>query len=864
MTKRFFFLLWTLSIGCGMKALAGDNVRMLWGSINGTANAAQSTYAEYNNIILLSWRKLQGDNASTSFDLYRSTDGGEEVKLNENPIKGKYNWQDKTADRTKTNTYRLTLKGSSETIGTYTMSAAQASAGLPYIQIDLRDTKDVCALDTVWYEANDASVGDLDGDGMPEVVIKRLLTHGKDGKVYEGTAADDSPKNVRHTVLYEAYKLDGTFMWRICSGPNILLGNSSSFAIADYDGDGKCEMAIKTGEGTVFGDGQEIGDTDGDGITDYRGLGFTTQKIQHYIAAGPEFFSVVDGTTGKELARADYITRGKSEDWGDDYFKRASSLRVAVANFDGLHPSILLGRGVYERSVLEAWDYRGGQLTRRWHFDSAVEGTGKDGKPNSKYASQGFHSLSVGDVDGDGYDEVVYGSMTIDHDGQGLYTSEYGHGDALHLGKFDPSRDGMQIWSCQEFGKTMAVLRDARTGETIWKVDDATDNDTGRAMIADIDPEHPGCEAWFFKSGLYTVGGEKITDDQPGSCNMAIWFGSGLNRQLLNGTTIHQHHDNSRIFTVYRYDVSRVNGTKENPSWYGDLLGDWREEIIFPDATRTKNIKIFSTWYPTEHAIPYLMSDHVYEMSALNQNVGYNMPTQTGFYLGSGMEPFDLPISVNEETTWGFDGYMTGTATTITEQDKLYTRATATRSMDFQSLAEPVPLTFSDGKEVTVNKIATTSAKYSVTDLATMQADDEDGEKCTPFFAFNTTVPGTCYVYAAGERVTGNKLRIYYTDGVASVNESLALNENVQEVRLTASKGGTFFIGGIMSNVRRDIYAIHFVPGDGSEAIGTTGIAPVDYRQSSADGVYYNLQGHSVARPAKGLYIVNGKKIIKK
>lgn len=642
MTKRIYFLLWMLCIGCGMKVHADDNVRMLWGSINSTSSATARVYQGYNDIILLSWRMLPDDDANTGFDLYRSENGGGEVKLNTTAIKGKTNWQDKTADRTKTNKYRLTLSGSTATIGTYTMPATQASEGLPYIQIDLKDTKDVCDLDTIWYEANDVSVGDLDGDGMPEVVVKRLLTHGKDGKNYEGTAAIESPTHVRHTVLYEAYKLDGTFMWRICSGPNILLGNSSSFAIADYDGDGKCEMAIKTGEGTVFGDGTEIGDTDGDGITDYRGRGFTTQKIQHYIAAGPEFFSVVDGATGKELARADYIARGKSEDWGDDYFKRASSLRVAVANFDGQHPSILLGRGVYARSVLEAWDYRDGKLTRRWHFDSAAEGTGKDGKPNAEYGGQGFHSLSVGDVDGDGYDEVVYGSMTIDHNGQGLYTSGYGHGDALHLGKFDPSREGLQIWSCQEFGKTMAVLRDAKTGETLWKIDDTKDNDTGRAMIADIDPDSPGCEAWFYRSGLYSIEGEEISSDQPGSCNMAIWFGSGLNRQLLNGTTIHQYHDNTRVFTIYRYDVSKVNGTKENPSWYGDLLGDWREEIIFPDATRTKNLKIFSTWYPTDYAIPYLMSDHVYEMSALNQNVGYNMPTQIGFYLGSGMNLADL------------------------------------------------------------------------------------------------------------------------------------------------------------------------------------------------------------------------------
>ena len=577
----------------GLHTFANDNERMLWGSINARNDASASDYKSFNNIILLSWRKLPGDPAKTGFDLYRSVDGGAEKKLNDSPIEGKTNWQDKTADRSKTNTYRLTISGTNRTIGRYTMPAAQASAGEPYIQIDLKDTKDVCTLDNVWYEANDVSVGDLDGDGMTDIVVKRLLTQDIDGTVVEGTAATESPKEVRHTVLYEAYRLDGTFLWRICSGPNIMLGNSSSFAIADFDGDGRCEMAIKTGEGTVFGDGQEIGDTDGDGMTDYREDG------KHYIGLGPEFFSIVDGLTGGELARADYITRGRSEEWGDDYFKRASSLRVAVANVSGGNPSVLICRGIYERSVLEAWDYRNGQLTRRWHFDSHATGKGKDGKSNLLYAAQGFHSLSVGDVDGDGMDEVVYGSMTIDHDGQGLYTSEYGHGDALHLGKFDPNREGLQIWSCQEFGQTMAVLRDARNGATIWKMDSNEDNDTGRAMIADIDPTSPGCEMWWFRSNAYSINGQDL-GYQPTSCNMAIWFGSGLNRQLYNETSIHQQYDNKRIFTLNRYDVTHINGTKGNPAWYGDILGDWREEVIMPDATRRKNLKVFATWYPTD------------------------------------------------------------------------------------------------------------------------------------------------------------------------------------------------------------------------------------------------------------------------
>lgn len=822
MMKRIILtVLLAIGILTGVKA-ANENERMLWGSINGKSDASASAYKSYNNIILLSWRMLPGDNSQTVFDLYRSADGGAEVKLNSAPITGKSNWQDKTADRTKTNAYRLTLSGSSETVGQYTMPAAQASAGLPYIQIDLKGTKDVCALDTIWYEANDVSVGDLDGDGVHEIVVKRLLTHGKDGKVYEGTAAIESPRHVLHTVLYEAYKLDGTFLWRICSGPNIMLGNSSSFAIADFDGDGKCEMAIKTGEGTVFGDGRQIGDTDGDGKTDYREDG------KHYIGQGPEFFSVVEGTTGRELARANYITRGASEDWGDDYFKRASSLRVAVANFSGGNPSVLICRGVYERSVLEAWDFDGSSLNRRWHFDSHATGTGKDGKPNLKYASQGFHSLSVGDVDGDGKDEVVYGSMTIDHDGQGLYSSEYGHGDALHLGKFDPSREGLQIWSCQEFGKTMAVLRDAKTGATLWKMDGDKDNDTGRAMIADIDPASPGCEMWWFRSNAHSISGEDL-GYQPTSCNMAIWFGSGLNRQLLNETSVHQQYDNTRIFTIDRYDVEHINGTKGNPAWYGDILGDWREEIIMPDATRRNNLKVFSTWYPTDYEFPWLMTDHVYEMSALNQNVGYNMPTQLGYYLGSDMQTDAGAKKVMQETTWTFDDYTEGTVTAFSEKDKLWTRATSSKTITFEALDAPKEVTFADGYTVTVNKIATSSSAYSVSNMASLTAGQESGEDCAPFFAFDTTVEGTCYVYVGGE--SNAQVRLAFSNGTKATSTNHTFTtEGTTVLSQTSTEAGTFFIGGIKGSKRRDIYAIRFVPATVSEEsvvvyIGETGYA---------------------------------------
>ena len=836
--------------------LGDSNERMLWGSINGADDASAKVYRSYNNTILLSWRMLPGDNATTAFDLYRSADGGAELKI-ASAITGKTNWQDTSADRSKTNAYRLTMAGSSTTVGSYTMPAAQASAGLPYVEIPLKATNDIYDPNTIWYEANDASTGDLDGDGIPEIIIRRLLTTGTpgtdDSRKEEGTSAKASPAAARHTVLYEAYKLDGTFMWRVCSGPNILLGNSASFAIADFDGDGCCEMAIKTGEGTVFGDGEEIGDTNQDGITDYRGRGFTTQSIQHYIAEGPEFFSIVDGRTGKQLARADFIARGTSEEWGDDYYKRASSLRVAVANVDGVLPSVILCRGIYAKSVIEAWDFRDGQLTKRWNFNTDDNKTGRDGKPNSKYAAQGFHSLSVGDVDGDGKDEIVLGSMTVDDDGVGLYTSEFGHGDALHLGKFTPSRSGLQIFSCHEFGKTRAVLRDAATGATLWKHDDSDENDTGRALIADIDPNSPGCEMWWYDSNTVRSNVLSFSGNDLGylatSTNMAIWFGSGLNRQLLNETSIHQQHDNTRIFSLYRYDVTHINGTKGNPCWYGDLLGDWREEIIMPDATRTQNIKVFSTWYPTDYEFPWLMTDHVYEMSAVNQNVGYNMPTQTGFYLGSDLNGDFVEVMIGE-TGYATFGNNTGKHLTLEPGVAAYqaipqrNSTTNERHVELKRL-EGIP----QAAGVILKGTPNTSYKlYYAASNVTYSADQNSLVPTTKDEVISQHPDATHWNFILADDGTGQAKFYLVTDGTTLARGKAYLNaDSTLDPNGAAGTRGIEIIGGE----------------------DTTGIIPQPTTAVPESADYYDLQGrkvnHSKATPLKkGIYIVNGKKVVLK
>ena len=618
--------------------------RALWASINGASNASLGDYQQHTGKVLVSWRMLPGDNADTGFDLYRAIGTNTEKKIASN-IKNRTCYQDGSASKSADNHYRLTYAGSEETLSTFTLKKAQVSSGQPYISIPLADTKDVYEnTSKIVYTANDVSIGDLDGDGEFELVVKRLQSvKDESGNIVsDGSGASYSQQDCLWAVIWDAYKLDGTLLWRIKGGPGIILGNSSSFAVADFDGDGCAEMAIRTCEGTVFGDGTQIPDTNGDGKIDYRTWGNLNTShpgyLDHYNSAGPEFISIIDGKTGRELARDNFIDRETSASWGDDYWKRACSFRVGVGCFDETgQPSVVLGRGVYGHSVIEAWDYRGGQLSKRWRFDTNDGGTGKDGRKHSTYASQGNHSLNVADLDGDGLDEVMYGSMAVDHDGIGLWNTRLGHGDANHVGKFLPEREGLQMFHCLETGKTMVALHDARDGSVIWKKDASADNDMGRCLVGDFFPEYPGCEFFYYQGNYIKQDGTETTINtkgQKGGCGMAIWFDGSLSRQLIEDNII-QSPKNGRTFTMYRYSETFINGTKSNPSWYGDLLGDWREEVILPDNTRLQDIKIFSTWYPTTHKFPWLMTDHCYWMSALNENIGYNQPTHTGYYLGS-------------------------------------------------------------------------------------------------------------------------------------------------------------------------------------------------------------------------------------
>ncbi len=725
-TEALMLIVAVLSVTSTLQVMAQSR-RTLWASICDKPGQDVTSSVElkrHYGKLLLSWRALPEDGYSMAYHVYRRLPSvwsltrvsGSKAVNNATCLQTSTKPSEPTIyylfdASIFTGTAPTTITDESQVAALLSQALDSLTVGeniyashTPYISIPLKGTEDVCTRTDIVYQANDCSVADLDGDGVMEVVVKRLQTllDAEGNVVSDGTAGQASQPDVRHNVIWDAYRLDGTFLWRLKSGPNIILGNSSNFALADLDGDGRAEMITRTAEGTVFGDGTEMGDTNGDGITDYRT--WTGDWIDHYTSAGPDYFSVIEGATGRELARADFIDRGtSSEAWGDTYWKRANSMRLGIASFDGEHTQIFIGRGVYARIVTEGWDYRAHDgspvLTRLWHFDSAAAGgadTNKDGKPNSAYKAQGNHSFNVADLDGDGRDEVMYGSCAFDDDGTGLWSTRLGHGDANHVGKFLPDRDGLQVWHCLESGKTMVALHDAATGATIWQKADSKDNDTGRCMVADIDPSSPGCEFWWYDSNAFSADGSTDLGYKPESSNMGVWFDGSLNRQLIDGDVIDSPKLYGRVFTLYRYDISYNNGTKKNPGWVGDFLGDWREEIIMPDATKLKDIKIFSTWYPTQHKFPWLMTDHTYYMSSVNENVGYNQPTNLGYYLGS-----DL---VSDEEAWREAGASTAIRE-LSADGSSSTRGTGSHYYDLQGRrvsAEAKGIYIHQGKKVVI------------------------------------------------------------------------------------------------------------------------------------------------------------------
>ncbi len=571
-----------------------------------------------------SWRMTLEDAAGLQFDLYRSSGGGAEVKLNKEPIDRTSDFLDRTVDYTVDN--RWTLKATTGEVATWTRLKGEKRN--PYLSIPVCKPEDgEIAGESFTYTANDCSVGDLDGDGEYEIILKWSPSNSK----------RPPQRGFTGNTYLDAYKMDGRRLWRIDLGPNVRSGAATTnFLVFDFDGDGCAEICCKTGDGTVDGLGHRIGDAQADWRT-------WDKKSPTYgkIVNGPEYLTVFEGRTGKELDSKEYIpTRYPLDGWGgvggncgnDNTGGRSDRFTAGVAFLDGKTPSPIMVRGWYGRTVVAAWTFTNGALKHTWTFDSAAPGW-------EAYSGMGNHSVTVADFDGDGCDEICVGAMTVDHDGKGLFTTGLRHGDALHAGRFIPSRQGMQVFGVHEnegdneiVKRTPAVaMFDGATGEIIWQ--DGLGQDAGRGVAADIDPRYDGAECWCNIGGLRRGDtGEIICNRKPDSCNFTIYWDADPLAELLDHVSISKWNWNaeSTDLLLKAEGVVSNNGTKGNPCLSGDILGDWREEVIWPSEDQTE-LRIYSTTIPAVDRRATWMNDRQYRLAIAWQNVAYNQPPHPSF-----------------------------------------------------------------------------------------------------------------------------------------------------------------------------------------------------------------------------------------
>ena len=579
---------------------------------------------------LLQWRLLVTDASDTRFEVFRN-----DAKIARTAADDATDWHDVNGDPLA----RYAVRRVGDESLTDALDLREGYLTIPLDRPDGGVMPDGVAYE---YEANDGTVGDLDGDGRYEIILKWQPTNAKDNAFAGFTGP----------TLIDAYTLDGRRLWRIDLGRNIRSGaHYTQIIVQDFDGDGRAEVVLKTADGTIDGAGRMIGDAEADwreddGEIPSRDRTGAEQKPDGTLAAGltgrilsgPEFITVFDGRTGAALATAPYVpSRGRSGDeatpeemaalWGDGYGNRSERYLGGTAYLDGRLPSIVMARGYYGRTVVVAWDWRDGRLSQRWVFDS-------DAAPEG-YAGQGNHQFSVADVDGDGRQEIVYGAMALDDDGTPLWTTRLGHGDAMHVGDLDPTRPGLEKFGVHENvggnGGVGSAMVDARTGEILWRT--PGQHDVGRGVALDIDPRYPGTEAWASNGGdLYSADGRVIGHTRPQQMNFGVWWDGDALRELLDGTRIFKWDwENQRSVPLLTAEgAASNNGTKANPVLVADILGDWREEVVWRTADSSA-LRIYVTPHPTaiRHVTP--MHDAQYRSQVSGQNSAYNQPSHPGF-----------------------------------------------------------------------------------------------------------------------------------------------------------------------------------------------------------------------------------------
>ena len=577
-----------------------------------------------NNGVFVSWRWKGTESVDVKYNLYKNG-----TKLNSSPM-SLTNYMD--------NSGKLTDKYAVSAVIDDVEDEKCHETGVwdGYYEIPLGEPPSPAPVEGVTdndgaYTPGEIAIGDLDGDGEYEFVLK-----------WNAITRDAGKAGYTSICYLDAYELDGTFMWRVNMGPNIRSGeHDTQFMVGDFDGDGKSEMACRTADGTVDGKGKVIGDEKAEWYKENDG-----KNIK-----GPLYLTVFSGVDGSEIDTIDFFVQSKGKwtdgeewdisSWGDDWGNRSERYLGSVATFDGVRTSFIQSRGYYGRTCIGAWHLEDGKIVEDWTFDSHYYPTGEGEK---SFAGQGYHNMTIADVDYDGKDEVMFGNLALDDDGKPMYTTGLHHGDALHLGDLLPSRPGLEMYTVQEYrGADYGFsMRDARTGEILYGLH--TDTDVGRGCTADLDPRYEGEEAWSAYGAMTSADGTVISTNYSVPANFTIYWDGDLGREIEDGNGVYKFNPSTnRMNAIFKATGAHsINAAKSNPCLQADILGDWREELIFP-SNDNKSLRIYTTDIPTAYRLPELQSDSEYYNAVRWQNCCYNQPPHVSYALGYNLKSVPVP-----------------------------------------------------------------------------------------------------------------------------------------------------------------------------------------------------------------------------
>ena len=638
----------------------------------------------------ISWRSFpedfNGKELTTTFDVYRN---GTQIAYN---IKST-NMIDEGG--LPSNTYVI-VGSNDDSLG---LSAVETPVWAnQYIELSLNKPENETMPDgsTCSYTANDMSVGDLDGDGELELIVKW----------YPSNAKDNSGSGYTGKTFLDGYDVNFTtgaaeLLWRIDLGVNIRSGaHYTQFQVWDYDSDGIAEIAVKTADGTTTYTNENgelvetgyVGACNSDALpTDVISEKNDYRNSSGYILDGPEYFSMFKGDTGRLIDTVDYLpARGSVSAWGDGYGNRVDRFLSATAYLNGTTPFAVFARGYYTRTALTAYylskttDEDGNEVEQigvYWKFDTDYITS------DVELTAQGNHGLSVNDVDGDGKDEIIYGSLTVDNDGTVLYSTQLGHGDAMHVSDWIPSHPGLEVMDVHEHDNAAyhVEIHDAETGEILTGY--YTGKDTGRGMAGDVDPTAEGAEYWSIANPNYTGNDEPSWDSRNAdvystlsgivnasdktndamislsngvtpAVNFSLYWDGDLLAEMQDHTfnndgyypltTTIEKWDYENQQSIKLFESSQVltsNGTKGNLGLVADILGDWRDEIIARCAYDDSKVRIYSTTIQTDYVVPCSLTDLAYREGVAWQNVGYNQPAHTSYLISEGL----ITAKVSEE-----------------------------------------------------------------------------------------------------------------------------------------------------------------------------------------------------------------------